>query len=358
MIEPNPQSAEPSVVHCEEGDVEAVPGQRSIIVGADGVARCWWAYTSPLQRRDHDEVWGAPCYDGDELFARLCLECLQAGLSWSSILRKQRRLREVFHYFRPYAVARMEPEIPSMLQDAGIIRNRRKIEAIVANAQLVVDLQEADVPFADYLWQMVGGKPLLRRPASSKDVPDTDSTAALMSTRLRKDGFRFVGPTVAYAFMQASGMVNDHLAGCFRAVRNPEKCEHCAGGMVFDEFGRVALIGRELSEGGYEWCLPKGHMENDETPQDTAVREVYEETGILGEVTREVAVVDHRFEWEGHIVHKFITHFALRRISGELNASNDPDHEAQLVRWVPLRDLEATLTHRTDQEVIRRYMTG
>ena len=165
----------------------------------------------------HDEEWGVPSHDDAHLFEMLTLEGAQAGLSWSTILRKREGYRQAFAGFEPALVARFGPDdVERLLQDAGIVRNRLKIESTVANAPRVLDLQREHGSFAGYLWDFVGGEPIVGRFRSLSELPAETDLSRALSKDLKKRGFRFVGPTVCYAFMQAVGLVNDHTVDCFR----------------------------------------------------------------------------------------------------------------------------------------------
>lgn len=180
------------------------------------VTRCGWA-TSPLLVQYHDAEWGVPVHDDRTLFEFLVLECAQAGLSWETILRRREGYRRAFAGFDPAAVARFGPEeVEALLADPGIIRNRRKIEAAVNNARAFLRVQEEFGSFDRYIWQFVGGEPRVNRWRRASEVPSSTPESEAMSRDLRRRGFQFVGPTICYAYMQATGMVNDHLAGCFR----------------------------------------------------------------------------------------------------------------------------------------------
>ena len=164
--------------------------------------------------RYHDNEWGVPVHDDRTLFEFLVLEGAQAGLSWETILRKRERYREVFCGFDPERVARMRrPEIEKALQDPGIVRNRAKVESTVSNAKALLDVQKEFGSFDAFIWRFTGGKTLRRR---GRAPVATSPQSEAMSAALRERGFRFVGPTICYAFMQAVGMVNDHLVDCFR----------------------------------------------------------------------------------------------------------------------------------------------
>lgn len=185
----------------------------------DGLCRCGWCGTDPLYVAYHDEEWGKPEYDSQALFEKLLLDGFQAGLSWITILRKRDNFRAAFDRFDPETMARYSPKkLESLMQDTGIVRNRLKIEASVTNAQAYLDIPD----FSEYLWGFNDGKVMVNHRRSMKDVPTTTPHAEKMSKDLQKKGFRFVGPTIVYAFMQACGLVNDHLVDCHRhgAVSN------------------------------------------------------------------------------------------------------------------------------------------
>lgn len=163
----------------------------------------------------HDEEWGVPLHDDAALFELLVLEGAQAGLSWETVLRKRSRYREVFRGFEPALVARMTPaRIEKILGDPGIIRNRAKIESAVGNARALLRVANEFGSFDAYLWRFVGGKPIRNHPRRPADVPPSSPESHALSADLVRRGFRFVGPTICYAFMQATGMVNDHLVTC------------------------------------------------------------------------------------------------------------------------------------------------
>ena len=175
-----------------------------VVVGEDGVARCWWGTGDPLLLRYHDVEWGRPVADDNRLFEKLCLEGFQSGLSWLTILRKRENFRRAFKSFDVDAVARFNSRtVERLLQDAGIVRNRAKIEATVNNARRCRDLRKEYGSLAAYVWRFEpkGTAPLDQATAMSKD--------------LKRRGWGFVGPTTVFSFMQAMGLVNDHLAGCF-----------------------------------------------------------------------------------------------------------------------------------------------
>ncbi len=176
--------------------------------------RCTWA-TTELMIPYHDNEWGRPVHDDAILFEFLTLEGAQAGLSWETILRKRDRYREVFLGFDPQRVARMTPaRIERLMNDEGIIRNRSKIESTVENAKLFLEVQREFGSFDAYVWRFVNGKPIVNSPRTSADIAAESPESEMLSKDLRKRGFRFVGPTIMYAFMQAVGLVNDHLVTC------------------------------------------------------------------------------------------------------------------------------------------------
>jgi DNA-3-methyladenine glycosylase I len=180
------------------------------------IKRCHWA-TNELNIPYHDEEWGVPLHDDRRLFELLILEGAQAGLSWDTVLKKRPRYREVFDGFDVVKVARYDKKkVRELLRDAGIIRNKLKIAATISNAQAFLKTQEEFGSFDKYIWQFVGGKPKQNAWKTHKRLPAKTVESDAMSKDLQKRGFRFVGSTICYAFMQATGMVNDHLVACFR----------------------------------------------------------------------------------------------------------------------------------------------
>ena len=178
--------------------------------------RCPWGEQDPLYRRYHDLEWGVPCRDAGQLFELLVLEGMQAGLSWITILKKRRHMRTVFHGFDVARLAELtEPEVEALLTDPGIIRHRGKVEALRQNARCFRALEDHEGA-VEYLWSWVDHAPLHNSWGSMGDVPSTTETATRLSKDLKRRGFKFVGPTICYAFMQSAGLVNDHLRGCFR----------------------------------------------------------------------------------------------------------------------------------------------
>ncbi|RME44753.1 MAG: DNA-3-methyladenine glycosylase I [Deltaproteobacteria bacterium] len=180
--------------------------------------RCAWVdLTKPDYVAYHDEEWGVPLHDDRRIFEFLLLETAQAGLSWYTVLRKREAYRAAFAGFDPGRVARYTPaDVDALLQNRGIIRNRRKIEAAISNARRFLEVAEAFGSFDAYVWRFVDGKPILHAPRTAADCPTTSPEAKALCRDLKQRGFRFVGPTVVYAHMQATGMVNDHLLHCFR----------------------------------------------------------------------------------------------------------------------------------------------
>jgi DNA-3-methyladenine glycosylase I len=179
--------------------------------------RCLWAESDPLLRAYHDEEWGVPSFDDRHLFELLSLEGAQAGLSWSTILRKREGYRKAYAGFDPAAVARFRPErIARLLRNPEVVRHRGKLESVPANARAVLGLHRAGRSLSRELWKFSGGRPKKNAWKTSRQVPAETSESRDMSRELKRLGFRFVGPTICYAFMQAVGMVNDHLVGCFR----------------------------------------------------------------------------------------------------------------------------------------------
>ena len=180
--------------------------------------RCAWASDGDaLMLAYHDEEWGVPSRDDRHLFELLTLEGAQAGLSWSTILRKREGYRTAFAGFDPRVVSALGPaDVERLLADPGIVRNRLKVESAIANARRVLEVQENEGSFARYLWRFVGGKPLVGGWRALEEVPAQTELSGALSKDLKRRGFRFVGPTVCYAFMQAVGLANDHTVDCFR----------------------------------------------------------------------------------------------------------------------------------------------
>ena len=175
--------------------------------------RCAWAESDALLRQYHDTEWGVPQHDSRALWEMLMLECFQAGLSWLIVLRKRDALRNAFAGFDPHKVAQFgEPDIARLLEDTRIIRSRAKIVATIASARIYLDMQNHGEDFAEYVWTLAGGKPVQNKGAVAASTPKSEE----ISKALKARGFKFVGPTIVYAFMQAVGMVNDHAPDCFR----------------------------------------------------------------------------------------------------------------------------------------------
>src|SRR5207253_11049862 len=198
---------------------------------ASDLIRCTWA-RNPLAIRYHDEEWGQPQHDDRILFEFLILEGAQAGLSWDTILQKRENYRSAFNGFDPQRIARhSQGRIDTLLRNPGIIRNRLKIASAVQNARALLGVQKEFGSFDSYVWQFVGGKPLVNAWRSNQRVPARTPESDSMSRDLKKRGFNFVGSTICYAFMQAVGMVNDHQVGCFRRLAtntaSPSVSEAC-----------------------------------------------------------------------------------------------------------------------------------
>jgi DNA-3-methyladenine glycosylase I len=192
-----------------------MPGMVVKTIATDARVRCAWAGTDPLNLEHHDVEWGVPSRDRRHLFELLTLEGAQAGLSWTTILRKRDGYREAFAGFEPERVAAFGPDdVDRLLLDPGIIRNRAKVEATIDNARAILALEKSGIDFVEHLWSFPGGKPIQRMTQAEAPAETTESKA--MSKDLKKRGFRFVGPTVLYAFMQSAGLVNDHQPDCFR----------------------------------------------------------------------------------------------------------------------------------------------
>jgi len=181
------------------------------------VRRCAWAGEDPLMTAYHDREWGVPSRSDLHLFELVTLEGAQAGLSWFTILKKRENYRRAFRGFDPARVARFDGRVvESLLQDAGIVRHRGKIESTVNNARKVLEVQAEAGSFAEYVWSFVGGAPIVNRWKTLSELPSETPESREMSRDMRRRGFRFVGPTTCYAFMQAAGLVNDHELSCYR----------------------------------------------------------------------------------------------------------------------------------------------
>ena len=184
---------------------------------ADEKVRCGWAGSDPLYIAYHDAEWGTPLRDDRALYEMLMLEGFQAGLSWITILRKRENFRRAFDGFAPEKIAAYdEAKVAALLADPGIVRNRAKIAGAIAGARAWLAIMAEPGGFRDYVWQFTGGAPIVNRRRSMREVPAETAEARAMSKALKGRGFKFVGPTICYAFMQATGMVDDHLVSCFR----------------------------------------------------------------------------------------------------------------------------------------------
>jgi DNA-3-methyladenine glycosylase I len=192
-------------------------GMSPPLLHPDGLKRCPWPKQDPLYVAYHDEEWGVPEYDDRALYEKLILDGFQAGLSWITILRKRDNFRRAFDGFEPAKIARYTPKkIEKLMQDASIVRNRMKIEGAVLSARAYLDVMEKGPGFSRLLWDFVDGKPKVNRFRSTSQVPAETSISRAMSKELARRGFKFVGPSIVYAFMQATGMVNDHVVSCYR----------------------------------------------------------------------------------------------------------------------------------------------
>jgi len=181
------------------------------------VKRCWWCGDDELYQHYHDHEWGVPVHDERDLFEFLCLEGAQAGLSWITILRKREHYRQAFDYFDADKIAAYSDDrVAALLQDPGIVRNRLKVNGFVKNARACLRMREQGLTLNDYLWGFVDGEPLQNERRAMSDVPATTAESDAMAKDLKKRGFTFVGSTICYAFMQAAGLVNDHLLDCYR----------------------------------------------------------------------------------------------------------------------------------------------
>lgn len=183
----------------------------------DKKKRCKWCLSSDLYKQYHDEEWGVPNYDNRHLFEMLNLEGAQAGLSWITVLNKRAHYRKVFDNFDAKKIAKYDQKkVDKLLADPGIIRNKLKVNAFINNAKLYLDMMDSGEDFSTYLWSFVDGKPIINKCKTMEDVPATTEISAVMSKDLKKRGFKFIGSTICYAFMQACGMVNDHTTDCHR----------------------------------------------------------------------------------------------------------------------------------------------
>jgi len=188
-----------------------------VLEHADGRARCPWCGTDPLYVAYHDSEWGVPERDSRALFEKLLLDGFQAGLAWITILRKRENFRRAFDGFEPERIARYDAaKVEALMQDAGIVRNRAKIEGAVASARAYLDLQDKGIAFADLMWEPVGGTPRVNHLRHLSEAPADTAESRALSKRLKGLGFKFCGPTIVYAAMQACGIVDDHLVDCYR----------------------------------------------------------------------------------------------------------------------------------------------
>ena len=184
------------------------------------ITRCSWANGSEIYQRYHDQEWGKPEYSSLKLFEKICLEGQQAGLSWITVLKKREAYREAFFQFDPEKIAQMqEADIDRLMQNVGLIRHRKKLEAIVKNAKAYLQMQQNGEDFSQFIWAFVGGKPQINDVPNLATVPAKTAISTVMSKALKKKGFVFVGETTCYAFMQSMGLVDDHLNDCFCKVK-------------------------------------------------------------------------------------------------------------------------------------------
>ncbi|WP_024277807.1 DNA-3-methyladenine glycosylase I [Xanthobacter sp. 126] len=196
-------------------DAAPKPVRQPLIAHADGHARCFWCGTDPFYMAYHDDEWGVPERDSRTLFEKLLLDGFQAGLSWITILRKRENFRRAFDCFEPEIIARYDAaKVEALMQDAGIVRNRAKVEGAVLSARGYLDLRDKGIAFSDFMWDAVDGETKVNRPRRIADVPAETAESKALSKRLKAAGFKFVGPTIVYAAMQACGLVDDHLEGC------------------------------------------------------------------------------------------------------------------------------------------------
>jgi len=187
-------------------------------------SRCTWCGSDPLYVKYHDEEWGVPVHDNRHLFEMLILEGAQAGLSWITVLKKRENYRKAFDNFDANKISKYsEKKIEKLLENPGIIRNRLKVNSTISNAKLFLKVQKEFGSFDKYIWQFVDGKPITSKFKSMKDLPAKTEISDRMSKDLKKRGFKFVGSTICYAFMQATGMVNDHTTNCFRYAEISKK---------------------------------------------------------------------------------------------------------------------------------------
>ncbi|MCB0744855.1 MAG: DNA-3-methyladenine glycosylase I [Ignavibacteriae bacterium] len=183
----------------------------------ENIKKCDWCLGKPLYEKYHDEEWGVPAHDDRHLFEMINLEGAQAGLSWITILKKRENYKKLFDNFDAYKISKYsENKIEMLLQNPGIVRNKLKVNSVVTNAKAFLKIQKEFGTFDKYIWQFVGGKPIKNRFKTLSNLPTKTEISDAMSKDLKKRGFKFVGSTICYAFMQATGMVNDHTSECFR----------------------------------------------------------------------------------------------------------------------------------------------
>jgi DNA-3-methyladenine glycosylase I len=193
------------------------PREKNSYTEIDGIKRCWWCGDDPEYMAYHDKEWGVPIYDNQKLFELLNLEGAQAGLSWITILRKREGYRKAFANFDPDIIAQYDQtKIDALLQNPEIVRNKLKVNGVVTNAKLYIEMREAGEDFSEYLWGFVNGKTIKNKLTDRSEICSTTPESDAMSKDLKKRGFKFVGSTICYAFMQSAGMVNDHLVDCHR----------------------------------------------------------------------------------------------------------------------------------------------
>lgn len=181
----------------------------------ENIIRCGWVGKDPIYKEYHDKVWGVPVLDSKQLFAKLCLDGQQAGLSWITILKKQANFELAFHDFEPALIAQFDDnKVEELMQNKGIIRNRLKIHSIIRNARAYLAMEEQGIDFSDFIWSFVGHKTKQNHFKTLSDLPAFTEESDAMSKTLKKAGFNFVGSTICYAFMQAVGLVNDHTTDC------------------------------------------------------------------------------------------------------------------------------------------------
>lgn len=187
----------------------------TVVMAEDKFLRCGWLTEDPLYTKYHDEEWGRPQYNNYALFEMLCLEGQQAGLSWLTILKKRENYRKIFHKFNPRKVSKLtEKDVNNCLKESGIVRHRGKIEAIINNSKCFVKMENDGEDFSDFIWSFVNQKPIINNWNHYKEIPSETSTSIALSKALKKRGFKYVGSKICYSFMQACGLVNDHVITC------------------------------------------------------------------------------------------------------------------------------------------------